>query len=121
MSLGLPIITHPSNDFNGHLEVIKDNGYVVKNYEEYAEKMKLLERDDSLRNKLGENSIKKFIEYYDYEGQMNNIIKIYEDVVRNPYPLRLRRYLYSIIQAIRNKVLYFYIGICELSGKKDKL
>ena len=38
--------------------------------------MKILERDDSLRNKLGENSIKKFIEYYDYEGQMNNIIKI---------------------------------------------
>lgn len=121
MSLGLPIITHPSNYFNGHLEVIKDNGYVVKNYEEYAKKMMLLERDDSLRNKLGENSIKKFIEHYDYEGQMNNIIKIYEDVVRNPYPLRFRRYLYSIIQAIRNKVLYFYIGICELSGKKDKL
>ena len=113
MSLGLPIITHPSNDFNGHLEVVNDNGFVANDYIEYAQKMRLLENDAMLREKMSKNSLTKFKNYYNYDGQMNNIVNIYEDAIKEPYPNALKRHILSLKQTVRNRFLYVLIGIKE--------
>ena len=97
MSLGLPIITHPSEVFNGHLEVVVYNGFVCQDYKEYADKMELLENDLGLKKTMGKKLIEKFEFHYDFESQMDNIIGIYEDVIKKPFPNKHRRkYLHCI-------------------------
>ena len=105
LSLGLPIITHPSSDFNGHLEIVKNNGYVANDYIEYAEYMKKLQNDSSLREKMGEESLKIFNDKYDFEMQMNNIEKIYEEIIFKPYPHKIRRMLYHVSQKVKNGII----------------
>lgn len=104
MCFGLPVITHPSKDFNGHLEIVKENGFIANDYREYANYMKRLECDSKLRDKCGEESIRIFREKYNFDEQMKNIISIYEDVVLNPYPNKIRRKLYSVKQKVVNFV-----------------
>lgn len=105
LSLGIPVISHPSNDFNGHLEVIDGNGFVAKDSKEYAKFMTLLENDKELRNKCGKESLRIFEERYEFNEQMNWIISIYQDVLKNPYPNKLRRRLFDMKQQSVNMAL----------------
>lgn len=100
MSFGLPVITHPSDAFNGHLEVVRGNGFVANNYQEYAGYMKLLEEDSELHKKCSKASRELFESKYDFDVQMNNITAIYEAALQNPYPGKLRRCMYSWVQRI---------------------
>lgn len=109
MSLALPVITHPSNDFNGHLEVVKENGFIASNDHEYAEYMRKLEENAELRRKCGNASKKIFKTKYNFKTQMDNIIGIYEDVLRNPYPNKCRRIFLDIRQKVRNKMIQIII------------
>ena len=111
MSLGLPIISHPSSDFNGHLEVIKGNGFIANNHIEYAEKMRLLEQDTDLRTQMGLRSIEIFNSHYDHDAQMQNIINIFLNAINDPYPDKLRRRILSDTQSIKNFLLYYVIGL----------
>lgn len=100
MFFGLPIITHPSDVFNGQLEVIKGNGYVAKNWNEYAEKMKVLLYDKKTYQNFSKGSKRMFMEKYNPEIQMNNIISIFDDVLINPYPHKIRRILFASLNKV---------------------
>ena len=87
-----PIVSHVSKEgFNGHVECIGHAGFVVDTYEQYAEKLKELEQNKELYEKFSQNAKMRFKEMYDFEIQMQNIINIYKDVVKNPYPNKLKR------------------------------
>ena len=91
LHFGKPVVSHISEEFNGHIECIGDAGFVVENYSEYAEKLKTIEENKKLYADLSQKALKRFDEMYDYEKQMHNIINIYKDVVKNPYPSKIKR------------------------------
>lgn len=110
MYFGLPIITHPSDIYNGQLEVIDGNGFVARNYLEYADKMYLLMNDKDLYNSCVEGSKRMFIKKYDPDIQIQKIMDIFEDVLKNPYPNKIRRK----VLGIKNT---FYVTIKKIAAK----
>lgn len=110
MYFGLPIITHPSDVFNGQLEVIDGNGYIARNSEEYAEKMKILFQDKRIYKEYSDGSKNMFKKKYDPDVQMANIMHIFDSVLSNPYPNKKRRILYAFF----NKIFVFIKKIAGL-------
>ena len=104
LSFGLPVITHPSGYFNGHLEIVTDNGFVANDYREYAKYMKMLQGDKTLREKCSDASLRIFHDKYDFDGQMQRIMDIYDGILENPYPNRSRRIYYDVVQRAGNKI-----------------
>ena len=102
ISFGLPVVTHPSDDFNGHLEIVTDNGFVAHDYKEYAEYMRKLQVDKELWERCSKASYRIFHEKYDFDVQMKRIMDIYEGVLKNPYPNKLRRIWFDLVQRIGN-------------------
>lgn len=91
MYFGLPIISHPSTEFNGHLEVIKENGFVANNVEEYAIYMKSLQEDEMLYKKCSAASKSMYHKKYDVKSQMKHIMDIMDNVINDPYPNHRKR------------------------------
>ena len=98
MYYGKPVTSHLSDAFNGHVECIGYAGYVVDSVDEYAECLKKLESQENIYSKLSKNALHQFDRLYDYENQMQNIIEIYRDVIKNPYPNKLNRLFLNIKQ-----------------------
>ena len=111
LSFGLPVVTHPSDQFNGHLEIVTDNGFVANDYIEYAEYMRKLQQDKELRQKCSDASYRIFHEHYDFDVQMNRVMEIYEGVLGNPYPHKLRRIWFDLIQRTGNLMKRTAIGL----------
>lgn len=109
MYFGLPIITHPSNVYNGQLEVIDKNGYVAKDCDEYTEKMKVLQQNKDIYQSCVNGSKKMFLKRYNPNVQINNMMAIFDDVLNNPYPHKSRRLLFSLT----NKM---YVIIKKITG-----
>lgn len=95
---GKPVVSHLSQDFNGHVECIGNAGFILNNSSEYAQKLREFQTNSDLYNNLSQNALKRFDEMYDYENQMRNITEIYKDVVKNPYPNKLKRLYLDIKQ-----------------------
>lgn len=93
MYFGLPIVTHPSNDYNGHLEVVQENGFVANNINEYSEALKKLYKDKSLYKYCSENAKLMFDKKYDLNNQINNFMNICNEVIKNPYPFKMERFI----------------------------
>lgn len=98
MYYGKPIISHLSDSFNGHVECIGYAGYVVDSVSEYADYLKKLETEKNFYSKLSKNALFQFNKLYDSEKQMQNIIQVYMDVIKNPYPNNLKRLFLDIKQ-----------------------
>ncbi|HSA06017.1 MAG TPA: glycosyltransferase [Candidatus Gastranaerophilales bacterium] len=98
MYYGKPIVSHYSDSFNGHVECIGNAGWVEQDYLQYAFKLHELEIDPGLYQAIQPLIKKQFNEMYDYKNQMQNIIKIYRDVIKNPYPNKLKRLYLDIKQ-----------------------
>lgn len=105
MCFSLPVITHPSGQYNGHLEVMNGNGYVADSVSEYARRMYELEHHAGLRKQCGERSRKIFESRYDLKRQMQRIIRIYKEILKEPYPDKLRRSYLGMKQKAKNKIL----------------
>ena len=125
MYFGLPIITHPSEYFNGHLEVVEDNGFVANDCKEYAKYMKMFMDNDELIKKCADASTRKFHNHYEFVVQMKHIMDIYDDVIENPYPNKLRITYYDIIQRvgdiIKKIAISFYLcstNFCKIGKKR---
>ncbi|MGC9976154.1 MAG: glycosyltransferase, partial [Syntrophales bacterium] len=85
MSIGLPIIA----TFNGSIpETVIDgvNGFLVQVDDSIslAEKILLLSRDQSLRNSMGQKSREIFMEKFTKEVWINNLTRIFEQVLYEP-------------------------------------
>ena len=105
MYFGLPIISHRSLDANGHIECIGDAGKVLDNTGEYAKEMKKLMEDNGYYNFRSSEAKKRFAEMYELNNQISKIIKIYEDVIKNPFPNKARRLSFQVLNQAR-KMLY---------------
>lgn len=104
MAFGLPIITHPSSLFNGHLEIIRENGYVAYNVNEYASYLKYVMEQPGVLEKCSKASKQIFQEKYSLNGQMRNLIRIFDEVLKNPYPNPIRRWYRGIENSVLNMI-----------------
>lgn len=118
MYFGLPIISHVSDVNNGHIECIGDAGYVAKDVEEYAKELEKIIEDKNYLNTLSRNSFKRFEELYELNRQMKHIESIYMDVIKNPFPHPIQRYISSL--RLRRLFIYFPYKIAQIGIKKLK-
>lgn len=109
MYFSLPIITHPSDVYNGQLEVIDGNGFSAQNAHEYADKMRDLMKNKDLYISCANGSAKMFAKKYDPDAQIKNIMDIFDDILMNPYPNKTQRVLFAIV----NK---FYVVVKKLAA-----
>jgi glycosyltransferase involved in cell wall biosynthesis len=116
MYFGLPIISHISDYSNGHIECIGNAGRVVENIDEYVKEMILLKNDKTYYEYKSQEAKKRFEEKYELKGQMRLIEKIYEDVVKDPFPNKIRRCIYNVIN--RCKISFCSIVIIPYHGLK---
>jgi len=98
MYFKLPIVTHPSDIYNGHLEVINGNGMVCEDISKYTEALVTLACDKKIREEMGNKSYEMFKIKYDERTQINNIEQIIDEVIRNPYQGRQNRFLKKLIR-----------------------
>lgn len=80
---GLPIISHTGLNANGHIETIGDAGIVHKDFESYAKELIKYKENLELRKKLSNNATKRFEEKYSFSKIMEQIISLYEEVVKS--------------------------------------
>ena len=82
MACEIPVI---ASSVGGLKEVIvdKETGYLVpkKDYKEIAKYLKKLILDKNLRTSLGENGRKRVLENYDWNSNVDYMIKIYREIV----------------------------------------
>lgn len=105
MYFGLPIVSHTSAYANGHIECIGEGGKVLNNTKEYVDELKKLMVDKNYYNFRSSEAKKRFFEMYELKNQIAKIVKIYEEVIENPFPNKIRRwYLHVINQA--KKIVY---------------
>jgi glycosyltransferase involved in cell wall biosynthesis len=115
MYFGLPIVSHTSQYNNGHIECIGEAGMVVpeEDVDAYAAEMGKLKDDSKYYAYRSKAAKERFQENYELNGQMKRIEAIYDDVIRNPFPYPLRRFIYSLhwTQNIRIWLKYGYLKI----------
>jgi glycosyltransferase involved in cell wall biosynthesis len=113
MYCGLPIVSHTSNINNGHVECVGDAGKVVSREDEYKEELLKLKEDPSyykLRSKAAEH---RFNTNYQFSRQIKHFVEIYEDVIKNPFPRKLKRILSGLhyTQNIRLALAFIYLKL----------
>lgn len=113
MHFGKPIISHFSEINNGHIETIENAGIVVKTVDEYAEEMKKLQYNKEYYTMRSINAKKNFLNNYDLKNQIKKIENIYFDVIKNPFPNKIRRFFYSLhytqtIRPILGTIYFFF-------------
>lgn len=91
MCEGLPIVSHTSEQHNGHVENIGAAGQVLTDVRAYATELERLYRDVAYREWRSSEARKRFKERYELQGQMRRIAEIYVDVMRDPFPNPLTR------------------------------
>lgn len=92
MFFGKPIISHTSEIHNGHIECIGDAGIVVNTREEYTQNLHKF-FDKNFLDKKSDSAKIQFQKLYEVQIQMKNIVDIYKEVLINPYPNKIFRYL----------------------------
>jgi glycosyltransferase involved in cell wall biosynthesis len=118
---GLPIVSHPSEINNGHIECIANAGRVVMTVDEYAAELRHLRDDKNYYAQKSAAAKSRFAENYEPNGQINRIINIYEDVIKNPFPDKFRRRLYALhyTQNIRIWLAKLYLILKYRLGFKN--
>lgn len=112
MYFGCPILSHTSQVHNGHVECIGNAGFVAKDLEEYKKIMLEMVHNTKYRKLLSDNALRRFAEKYELRKQMKNIVAIYDDVLRNPFPHSLRRLLSTL--KLRRIFIYLPAKVTEL-------
>jgi glycosyltransferase involved in cell wall biosynthesis len=111
---GLPIVSHFSDINNGHVECVGDAGKVVNNVDEYAEELLKLKNDKNYYQYRSQEGKKRFAERYELRGQMNNIVAIYEGVIKDPFPHKLKRCYYHSINFFVKRFIVNKYTYCSL-------
>lgn len=104
MYFSLPIVTHPSKRYNGHLEVVKKNGIVANNIDEYAAALKELRDNDALYKACSKQAKLMFKEKYDLDRQIQRFDNICEDVLADPYPFKQKRIVEGKISSLKHLI-----------------
>lgn len=83
MACEVPVIV---SDAEGLKEVVSNNetGFVVpkKNYKMIAEKLKILILNQKLRKEFGKNGRKRVLDLYEWNNNVDNMIRIYKEEIR---------------------------------------
>jgi glycosyltransferase involved in cell wall biosynthesis len=91
LAYGLPVVTHPSEVHNGHLECLGAAAEVADSADAYAARMRRLQHDPERRDELSRCASRRFQELYELDEQMRRISAIYESVNADPFPHPLHR------------------------------
>jgi glycosyltransferase involved in cell wall biosynthesis len=80
MATGLPVLT---NDFGGVSEIIENevSGYIVKNNDEYLERLMSLLGDYRLRERIGQNAREKVQRDFNWQVVINSFISLYKSTL----------------------------------------
>ena len=62
--------------------------------------LKVLIQNKSIFKSCVNGSKKMFLKKYDPDEQIKNIMKIFDDVLNNPYPHKVRRIFFAVINKI---------------------
>lgn len=90
LEIGLPVVSHISDQNNGHIECIGDAGYVVHSVEEYeAALIKILSREE-VRINLHEEAILQFNKFYNYDEILTELEELFGNVIQNSYKLKYK-------------------------------
>jgi len=108
MYFGLPIVSHTSSYGNGHIECIGEAGKVLDNIPDYANELKKLMNDKVYYEFRSSEAKKRFVERYELKNQISRIVKIYEDVVNNPFPNKIRRFYFNMLNQLKKLVYNKY-------------
>ena len=120
MYFGLPIISHFSEINNGHVECIADAGRAVNSVENYAREMRRLMDDRVYYIQKSAAAKKRFAEKYELYGQIKHVVDIYNEVIKNPFPHKLRRRFYALhyTQNVRIWLAQIYLFLKYRLGLK---
>lgn len=120
MYFGLPIITHPSSINNGHIECVANAGRVVDSVDDYAAEMRQLMKDQNYYSEKSAAAKKRFAEKYELYGQIKHVVDIYNEVIKNPFPHKLRRRFYALhyTQNVRIWLAQIYLFLKYRLGLK---
>lgn len=102
---GCPVISNFSEINNGHVECIGSAGSVFSNVDDYAQELQKIQNDRHYYTYLSQEAKKRFTEKYELNGQMDNIINIYKEVLKNPFPKKIRRIYYHFINFLLKRIL----------------
>ncbi len=111
MYFGKPIVSHTSSYSNGHIETIGKAGNVLSNTEDYTNELKKLFKDKDYYSFRSQKAKEQFEKNYELSRQISRIVKIYEDVLNNPFPHKIRRFWYNIINDIKKLIRNRYFKI----------
>jgi len=95
---GTPVVSHYSKTNNGHVECLAKAGLVAKTTEEYVDYLRLLLNNPAIYKKMRAQAYERFATLYELNSQMKNIISIYDDVLRNPFPNKSKRRRLDFVQ-----------------------
>jgi D-glycero-D-manno-heptose 1,7-bisphosphate phosphatase len=113
MSFGLPIVSHTSIVNNGHIECVGNAGKVLSREDVigYAKELNKLREEHSYYAERCVAAQHRFAEHYEISRQMKRFESLYHEVLRNPFPHPLRRFLYSLhwTQNIRILLKWVYL------------
>jgi len=95
------------------VECIANAGRVVKTVEEYSEELRKLMENKEYYFQKSEAAKKRFLEKYELNGQVKIFANIYRDIVKNPYPHKLKRFFSSLhyTQNIRVFLAWVYLKL----------
>ncbi len=100
MEAGLPVISHVSNQNNGHIECIGEAGYVVKTVEEYEEALTKVLTKPKVLLLLQEKAKYQFNEKYMSRSILEDIDRLFVSEIHSSrklnYKLKTSKYLWRI-------------------------
>jgi glycosyltransferase involved in cell wall biosynthesis len=82
MSHGLPLISHPSDVDQGHVEMLSGCGKIANSIEEYTDEMIRLRNDDAYRNTSSLAVLQKYKDKYEYTTVKTAICNALESAIK---------------------------------------
>lgn len=113
MYFGLPIVSHLSPINNGHVESIGNAGVVVASVEEYVKELNRLRQDKDYYRLKSVASKKRFAERFALNTFIKEIVLLYEEVYKNPFPHPFKRIVFGLhwTQNIRIVLAWVYLKL----------
>lgn len=80
LAYGLPIVSHPGENANGHIETIGNAGVVCSSMEQYTYQLNALAESKQYYEFRASEARKQFTENYDLKTNIQKYVKLYEKV-----------------------------------------
>lgn len=121
MFFSLPIISHSSIVAQGHMKLIESIGFLANDSDDYYLGLTRMLNDVNFYKSCSRKSKEFFEKNYSPKGQINKIIDIYDEVIINPFPKKLRRHFFALKTKKYIAIRYFEIFRYKIFSRVKKL